>query len=53
MARAGCPDMDIELNLSVILGKRVTYLAFRKAIIKCVAEVKDVSAEHVIDLFLD
>jgi len=53
MARAGCPEMDMELNLSVILGKRVTYLAFRKAIIKCVAETRDATPEHVIDLFLD
>jgi hypothetical protein len=50
---AGCPEMDIELNLSVILGKRVTYLAFRKAIIKCVAETRNATPEHVMDLFLD
>jgi hypothetical protein len=53
VCEASCPEMDIELNLSVILCKRVTYLAFRRAVVKCVAETRRQPVKEVIDLFID
>lgn len=53
MARASVLSAGIDINMGVIMNKRVRYIAFRQAVVKVLAEEINVNTNDVMYLLLD
>jgi len=53
MARASVLSAGIDLNLGVVMNKRVRYVVFRKTIIKVLAEEVNLNTNDIMFTLLD